>query len=219
MKTDTQISNEMASAVEIPLSHESLKAQRDSLAEAIAFLAVKAGIVAPAQPLNGPQIMMLASDLRDAANGLSKVTDLVAENARLLPKAARELSNAWVLQKYWVGINAALMHIWAGRQADAVAWLENTVFCADAEVPQLTDSAEIEAWASGMQKDSISHAKALEILKKEAPVTVSVLASAESRGVDKFAEFLDEPIDGKKCFEHAAGLARHFASTLRKGRV
>jgi hypothetical protein len=51
------------------------------------------------------------------------------------------------------------------------------------------------------------------------PATNAALAEVEAKAIEKFAAFLDEPIDGKQCFEHAAGLARHFASTLREGRV
>lgn len=51
------------------------------------------------------------------------------------------------------------------------------------------------------------------------PETSAALAEVEAKAIEKFAAFLDEPIDGKQCFEHAAGLARHFASTLREGRV
>ncbi|MFN1150184.1 hypothetical protein [Serratia liquefaciens] len=110
---------------------------------------------------------------------------LAAENAYLLPKAASELSNAWMLHKYWVGINAALMHIWAGRQPDAVAWLENTVSGPGIDAPEFTNSREIEEWASDQQKDSISHAKALEIIKEKTPTTNVALAAERSMGIEQ----------------------------------
>lgn len=57
------------------------------------------------------------------------------------------------------------------------------------------------------------------IMAVETPNVTAALAEVEAKAIEKFAAFLDEPIDGKQCFEHAAGLARHFASTLREGRV
>ncbi|MBV6263274.1 hypothetical protein KVP25_20715, partial [Klebsiella aerogenes] len=39
------------------------------------------------------------------------VKQLAAENAYLIPKAASELSNAWVLHKYLIGIQAAIMYL------------------------------------------------------------------------------------------------------------
>ncbi|QNQ52333.1 hypothetical protein [Serratia liquefaciens] len=50
------------------------------------------------------------------------------------------------------------------------------------------------------------------------PNTDAALAAIEARGVEKFAEFLDSPIDGRHCYQHEVGLARHFASTLREAK-
>ncbi|NIG81808.1 hypothetical protein F3J34_50810, partial [Klebsiella sp. Ap-873] len=109
-------------------------------------------------------------------NLTAQVQGLAAENAYLLPKAASELSNAWVLNKYWVGIHAALMHVRESRLHDGVVWLQNTVAGPGIEVPQLSEFAEIEAWAVEQQKDSISAARALEIIKAETPATDAALA-------------------------------------------
>ncbi|MEL5338359.1 hypothetical protein PTR34_23915 [Serratia nevei] len=52
----------------------------------------------------------------------------------------------------------------------------------------------------------------------ETPATDAALAAIEARGVEKFAEFLDSPIDGQHCYQNEVGLARHFASTLREAK-
>ncbi|MNH32469.1 hypothetical protein D3C73_332010 [compost metagenome] len=52
----------------------------------------------------------------------------------------------------------------------------------------------------------------------ETPATDAALAAIEARGVEKFADFLDSPIDGRHCYQHEVGLARHFASTLREAK-
>ncbi|HFI1973667.1 TPA: hypothetical protein ACJ75O_004162, partial [Yersinia enterocolitica] len=58
-----------------------------------------------------------------AGDTIAKVHQLVGENAVLTDKAASELSNAWLLHKYWVGIQAALMHMHVGRINEATEWL------------------------------------------------------------------------------------------------
>lgn len=108
---------------------------------------------------------------------------LAAENAYLLPKAASELSNAWVLNKYWVGIHVALMHVKAGRLHDGMAWLQNTISGPGIEAPELSEFAEIEAWATEQQKDSIGHARALEIIKAETPSTDAFLAEVRASAI------------------------------------
>lgn len=50
------------------------------------------------------------------------------------------------------------------------------------------------------------------------PATDAALAAIEARGVEKFADFLDSPIDGQHCYQNEVGLARHFASTLREAK-
>ncbi|VEB97385.1 Uncharacterised protein [Cedecea lapagei] len=125
----------------------------------------------------------------------AQVQGLAAENAYLLPKAASELSNAWVLNKYWVGIHAALMHFGAGREHDAIEWLQNTVAGPGIEVPKLSEFAEIEAWAVEQQKDSISAARALEVIKAETPATEASLAEIRAEGAEMFVSALQKHVD------------------------
>ncbi|CAI1948724.1 Uncharacterised protein [Serratia marcescens] len=50
------------------------------------------------------------------------------------------------------------------------------------------------------------------------PATDAALAAIQAQGVEKFADFLDSPIDGQHCYQNEVGLARHFASTLREAK-
>lgn len=52
----------------------------------------------------------------------------------------------------------------------------------------------------------------------DTPTTDAALAAIQAQGVEKFAEFLDSPIDGQHCYQNEVGLARHFASTLREAK-
>ncbi|CUZ54482.1 Uncharacterised protein [Serratia marcescens] len=52
----------------------------------------------------------------------------------------------------------------------------------------------------------------------ETPATSAALAAIQAQGVEKFADFLDSPIDGQHCYQNEVGLARHFASTLREAK-
>lgn len=54
--------------------------------------------------------------------------------------------------------------------------------------------------------------------RNETPATDAAVREIEARGVEKFAEFLDSPIDGQHCYQNEVGLARHFASTLREAK-
>ncbi|MBD8244379.1 hypothetical protein [Pantoea agglomerans] len=105
---------------------------------------------------------------------------LAAENANLLPKAASELSNAWVLHKYWVGIHAALMHMQVGRTYEVEQWLKGTIAGPGIGAPNLKLTEEIDAWANEQRKDSISYLRALEIIKAETPATDAYLNSVRA---------------------------------------
>jgi hypothetical protein len=126
----------------------------------------------------------------DYAALLKERDALAAENAYLLPKAASELSNAWMLHKYWVGIQVALMHMRVGRLTSAEEWLIGTVSGPGIEAPDLKLLPEIEAWATEQQKDSIGHVRALEIIKSETPATDAAIANIKARGVEMFADSL-----------------------------
>jgi hypothetical protein len=125
-----------------------------------------------------------------------QVVSLAVENSSLLPKAASELSNAWMLHKYWVGIQVALMHIRNGRLHDGMTFLQNTVAGPGIEVENLNDFAEIEAWANEQQKDSISHVRALEIIKAASPATDAAIAELKAQGVDMAIEHLIKKFEG-----------------------
>ncbi|MEL5205588.1 hypothetical protein PTR50_01090 [Serratia nevei] len=73
-----------------------------------------------------------------------------------------------------------------------------------------------DAYENG-QRDLLSEAidKAINL---STPATDAALAAIQAQGVEKFADFLDSPIDGQHCYQHEVGLARHFASTLREAK-
>ncbi|EOI7373509.1 hypothetical protein OZ690_004288 [Yersinia enterocolitica] len=118
-----------------------------------------------------------------AGDTIAKVHRLVGENAALTDKAASELSNAWLLHKYWVGIQAALMHMRVGRINEATEWLIGTVSGPGIEAPNLKLTDEIEDWAEIQQKDTISHAQALEIIKAEMSATTQALNEYIARSI------------------------------------
>lgn len=55
-------------------------------------------------------------------------------------------------------------------------------------------------------------------IRVETPATDAAVREIEAQGVEKFADFLDSPIDGQHCYQNEVGLARHFASTLREAK-
>lgn len=145
---------------------ERLVAERDSALNACTLIAEALGITGAV-----------------AGETIAKVQQLVGENAALTDKAASELSNAWLLHKYWVGIQVALMYIRAGKVDDATEWLVGTVFGPGIEAPDLIFTAEIESWAEIQQKDTISHAQAVEIIKAEMSATTQALNEYIARSI------------------------------------
>ena len=122
------------------------------------------------------------------ANAESKCRELAAENAYLLPKAASELTNAWVLHKFLIGIQAAIMHLDSGRKQAAQEWLYGTIAGPGFEFPDDVEVGDdIDAWATHQMRDSISHPRALEIIKAETPATDAFLAEVRAQGVEMFA--------------------------------
>lgn len=118
----------------------------------------------------------------------AKCERLAAENAYLLPKAASELSNAWVLHKYLIGIQAAIMYLDGGSKKAAQEWLYGTIAGPGFEFPDEVEvGGDIDAWAIHQMRDSISHPRALEIIKAETPATDAFLAEVRAQGVEMFA--------------------------------
>lgn len=111
-------------------------------------------------------------------------SELAAENAGLLPKAASELSNAWVLHKYLIGIQAAIMYLDNGNKKAAQEWLYGTIAGPGFEFPDAVD--DIDAWATHQMRGSVSHQQALEIIKAETPATDAFLAEVRAHGVEDF---------------------------------
>ncbi|QKJ17510.1 hypothetical protein [Yersinia kristensenii] len=147
---------------------------------------------------------------RDA--GLALISRLVFENAALTDKAASELSNAWLLHKYWVGIQVALMYIRAGKIDDATEWLVGTVSGPGIEAPDLIFTAEIESWAEIQQKDIISHAQAVEIIKAEMSATTQALNEIKAQTIETAADDLSGQ-GNIGAYEHEAMYA--YAASLR----
>lgn len=106
------------------------------------------------------------------------VKQLAAENAYLTPKAASELSNAWVLHKYLIGIQAAIMYLDNGNKKAAQEWLYGTIAGPGFEFPDEVD--DIDAWATHQMRGSISHPRALEIIKEETPATDRIVAGIKA---------------------------------------
>ena len=142
---------------------------------------------------------------------------VVAENAALLPKAASELSNAWVLHKYLIGIQAAIMYLDNGNKKAAQEWLYGTIAGPGFEFPDGVD--DIDAWATHQMRGSVSHQQALEIIKAETPATNAAIAALRAEA--KF-EALEALADMATIANHGNGIdltpdeVRTFAARLRQ---
>ncbi|WP_196093946.1 hypothetical protein [Citrobacter sp. Res13-Lact-LER2-35-b] len=156
------------------------------------------------------------------ANAESKCRELAGENAYLMPKAASELSNAWVLHKYLIGIQAAIMYLDNGNKKAAQEWLYGTIAGPGFEFPDEVEN--IDEWATHQMRGSVSHQQALEIIKAETTVTDAFLADVMAQGVEMMAaeadQLMDEFGDDSYKVMVTADLQRFanaFAAQLRKG--
>ena len=138
----------------------------------------------------------------------------------MIPKAASELSNAWVLHKYLIGIQAAIMYLDNGNKKAAQEWLYGTIAGPGFEFPDEVD--DIDAWATHQMRGSISHPRALEIIKEETPATDRIVAGIKADGVEEFAKHCDDSIgfvepEDEELYTLMEEQAREFAKQLREG--
>ncbi|MCM7024002.1 hNH endonuclease [Enterobacter asburiae] len=131
--------------------------------------------------------------VRKFAEAKSKCAALAAENAYLIPKSASELSNAWVLHKYLIGIQAAIMYLDNGNKKAAQEWLYGTIAGPGFEFPDEVD--DIDAWAKHQMRGSISHPQALEIIKAETPETETFLAEVRAHDLNAFIRHHSAELD------------------------
>ncbi|MGG8169992.1 hypothetical protein PGO69_00840 [Klebsiella aerogenes] len=150
------------------------------------------------------------------------VKQLAAENAYLIPKAASELSNAWVLHKYLIGIQAAIMYLDNGNKKAAQEWLYGTIAGPGFEFPDEVD--DVDAWATHQMRGSISHPRALEIIKEETPATDRIVAWNKADGVALAKSAFEKHIQSTSCYqdemvgmESALSIACQVESQLREG--
>lgn len=165
-----------------------------------------------AKELHCAESAALVSDLASQLEvQFARSNALAAENAYLMPKAASELSNAWVLHKYLIGIQAAIMYLDNGNKKAAQEWLYGTIAGPGFEFPDEVD--DIDEWATHQMRGSISHPRAIEIIKEETPATDAFLAEVRAQGVDTFGDYLN----GLGWDESDIKRVRDFAAQLRKG--
>ncbi|HBS5987106.1 TPA: hypothetical protein MAL26_005306 [Klebsiella pneumoniae] len=82
------------------------------------------------------------------------------------------------------------MYLDNGNKKAAQEWLYGTIAGQGFEFPDEVD--DIDAWATHQMRGSISHPRALEIIKEETPATDRIVAEAEARGVEKAIAHLEK---------------------------
>lgn len=125
---------------------------------------------------------------RDAAMAL--ISRLVFENAALTDKAASELSNAWLLHRAVMTIQAALHCIHGTNIYEAQCWLESIADDAELVIPPEMMLSDLQRWFDENMTGLITHAKAVEIIKAEMSATTQALNEIKAQGAIEFSEFL-----------------------------
>ncbi|HBE9179206.1 TPA: hypothetical protein KNH08_002082 [Serratia fonticola] len=129
----------------------------------------KALITAALKAFPGSRTIKALCDALEKAD--RERNELAADSARLLPKAASELSNAWLLHRTMMGAQAALFCINNDNLSQARGWLEGTTDEAPLEIPEGMYVNGLQRWFDENMVGHLTHAQALEIVKSEFPVT------------------------------------------------
>lgn len=153
------------------------------------------------------------SENSDYAELEKKYLDVAAENAALTDKAASELSNSWLLHRAVMTIQAALHCIHGTNIYEAQCWLESIADDAELVIPPEMMLSDLQRWFDENMTGLITHAKAVEIIKSETPVTTQALNEVKAQGVEAFADNWQ----GKELHSQISEMARQFAASLRGG--
>ncbi|QMV50927.1 hypothetical protein [Ewingella americana] len=119
---------------------------------------------------------------------------LAAENTYLLPKAASELSNAWLLHRTMMGAQAALKCLERGDYSATREWLEGTTDEAQLEIPDGLATGELQKWFDENLVGLISNSQAMKLIKAETPATDAAIANTQADALDVFANAAEEQL-------------------------
>ncbi|EKN6271902.1 TPA: hypothetical protein ACGE8L_003903 [Yersinia enterocolitica] len=147
---------------------------------------------------------------RDA--GLTLISRLVFENAALTDKAASELSNAWLLHRAVMTIQAALHCIHGTNIYEAQCWLESIADDAELVIPPEMMLSDLQRWFDENMVGHITHAKALEIIKVEMSATTQAINEIKAQTIETAADDLSGQ-NNIGAYEHEAMYA--YAASLR----
>ncbi|WP_244942287.1 hypothetical protein [Yersinia rochesterensis] len=118
-----------------------------------------------------------------AGETIARVQQLVGENAALTDKAASELSNAWLLHRAVMTIQAALHCIHGTNIYEAQCWLESIADDAELVIPPEMMLSDLQRWFDENMTGLITHAKAVEIIKAEMSATTQALNEYIARSI------------------------------------
>ncbi len=148
--------------------YETLKAERDSALNTCTLIADALGITGAV-----------------AGETIARVQQLVGENAALTDKAASELSNAWLLHRAVMTIQAALHCIHGTNIYEAQCWLESIADDAELVIPPEMMLSDLQRWFDENMTGLITHAQAVEIIKAEMSATTQALNEIKAQGVEE----------------------------------
>ncbi|WP_145522760.1 hypothetical protein [Yersinia bercovieri] len=118
-----------------------------------------------------------------AGDTITRVQQLVGENAVLTDKAASELSNSWLLHRAVMTIQAALHCIHGTNIYEAQCWLESIADDAELVIPPEMMLSYLQRWFDENMTGLITHAQAVEIIKAEMSATTQALNEYIARSI------------------------------------
>ncbi|AUQ43833.1 hypothetical protein [Yersinia ruckeri] len=159
-----------------------------------------------------------STELKDLKTQLdivnAKLRHLVIENSSLIETSARELSNSWLLFRTFLGAQIALHCLQLNNMSEAQRWLDGTIEGAidesSLEIPADISISDLQVWFDKKMVGNITHAKAVDIIKAEVPVTTQALLTSnhlfqpwrsfvthdDISALKRFTECCDDPDSG-----------------------
>ncbi|AOM39632.1 hypothetical protein [Xenorhabdus hominickii] len=124
------------------------------------------------------------------------VIDIASEIEKLQFKAAMELSNSWVMERFLLVNSVALYLLEKGDKEQAMNWMEGLLDWAEEDLLSEAENnaSDLNGWVNKRMENEVSITKALEIFRAEMP-DIEIIRKSWIESTEKLAEYENmEPV-------------------------
>ncbi|AOM40539.1 hypothetical protein [Xenorhabdus hominickii] len=127
------------------------------------------------------------------------VIDIANEIEKLQFKAAMELSNSWVMERFLLVNSVALYLLEKGDKEQAMNWMEGLLDWAEEDLLSEAENnaSDLNGWVNKRMENEVSITKALEIIRAEMP-DIEIIRKSWIESTEKLAKYENmEPVAWK----------------------